>query len=384
MLLRDIIKSLKSIIRPPRTSPNTSAQGAETIEAWATQTARAWAQAPTPGETARAHHSHQPQDTDPQLYTPSPSCEPAASPNTSRQPSFAQSQESLPESAGHSLLHRGPAYEADTESNSLAEKNIYVREVELSTSSSARIHSRPTSAESALEPSLPPASPVPSLLFDDELEIMQRKIWVKRPGASATLVTVNDDDLVDTVRDMILRKYANSLGKSVDSPDITLKIVPREQANKNAPSDRVLGPDESIGGTLESYYPGGQTIEEALLIDVPQRRTPRPSPRIGNHHPTIAYPYYVDDSRPSDGAREYFPPMAIHSPHLPQVNGAHLPHSIGILATGQVPALPSPGGHSTRRNRDGRPKYVKQPTSSPTILHSTQPHSSGKTGTVSA
>nr|AAR30132.1 putative two-component response regulator SSK1p [[Gibberella] fujikuroi var. moniliformis] len=49
--------------------------------------------------------------------------------------------------------------------------------------------------------------------------MVTRKIWVKRPHASPTLVTVNEDDLVDDVRDMILRKYSNSLGRSFDSPD---------------------------------------------------------------------------------------------------------------------------------------------------------------------
>lgn len=240
----------------------------------------------------------------------------------------------------------------------------------------------------AVSPILTPASSLPA---EDVPVIMQRKIWVKRPGASATIVKVSDDDLVDTVRDVILQKYANSLGRSIDSPDINLKIVAREQGNKNVPAERMLGPEESIGRTLESYYPGGQTIEEALLIEViTQRRTPKPSPRVGNHH---AVGYYVyDEHRPSEGAREYFPPMAVHSPHLAahplhqvQPNGPHMgPHSMAVLSTGQLPPLPSPGGHSSRRERKPkRPEYVRQHTSSPTIMHTSQPHSNGKTGTTS-
>lgn len=386
MLLREIIRSLKSItIRPPRTWSNASAEAPETVEASGAPTARP--QAPTADDTAhhQHHHPHQPAVTTTQLYASSESH------NTARTASSTHSSTPLPEPASHPSPYQ-----------TAAEKQIYIREVELSTSSSAQVDLLPGIPESA-EPAEPAAearslpssgSPTESLSSDDDREMMQRKIWVKRPGASATLVVVNDDDLVDTVRDVILRKYANSLGRSIDSPDINLKIVSREQGNKSIPPDRMLGPDESIGRTLDSYYPGGQTIDEALLIDVPQRRTHTPSPRIGigNHHPAFAYPYYVtEDHRPGDGAREYFPPMAVHSPHLaahpphlPQPNGPHLPHSIGILATGQPPALPSPGGHSTRKHRDGRPKYVRQHTSSPTILHSSQPHSNGEPGITSA
>lgn len=203
--------------------------------------------------------------------------------------------------------------------------------------------------------------------------VMQRRIWVKRPGASATRVAVDEDDLVDNVRDVILHKYANSLGRSIDSPDINLKIVSREPANNAVKLERVLGPEEPIGQTLDTYYPGGQDIEEALIIEIPQRRTPRPSPRIDN------VPYYISEVRPGEGAREYFPPMAaMPSPHLathvPHPADPRLPsvHSIAVLNSGQLPPLPSPGAHPSRRST--RPRMGRQHTSSPTILHTVQPN----------
>ena len=224
-----------------------------------------------------------------------------------------------------------------------------------------------------------PASSVnllPSPAGNDISTVMQRKLWVKRPGASATRVAVDEDDLVDNVRDAILHKYANSLGRSIDAPDISLKIVSREPANNAVKSERVLGPEESISQTLDTYYPGGQEIDEALIIEIPQRRTPRPSPLVDSHH----VPYYISEVRPGEGAREYFPPMAaMPSPHL----ATHLSHSadprhpsvhsIAVLSTGQVAPLPSPGAHSTRRS--ARPRMGRQHTSSPTILHTTQPTS---------
>jgi osomolarity two-component system response regulator SSK1 len=190
------------------------------------------------------------------------------------------------------------------------------------------------------------------------LVMAKRKIWVKRPGSSPTQVIVGADDLVDDVRDVILRKYANSLGRSFDSPDVILKIVTREAGNNNTSNERTLGPDEHMGNTLDAAYPAGQTIDEALIIDVPKRRTPRPSPMVGHH-----MPYYIaEDLRPEEVAGEYFPPMpAMASPRLNHVTHASNPH---------LPShsMASPGSRTHRHH--GRPKYGRQHTSSPTVLHS--------------
>ncbi|KAH9881147.1 hypothetical protein J1614_001642 [Plenodomus biglobosus] len=202
-----------------------------------------------------------------------------------------------------------------------------------------------TAAATAAALSPPPPPPPPAMLH--------RKIWVKRPGASATLVQIREDDLVDDVRDMILKKYANSLGRSFDSPDVTLKVVPRDAQRGQ---DRTLGPEEEICRTLDAYFPGGQHVSEALIIDVPQKRTPKPSPRT-----------------------EYFPPMPVINPS-PAAPGAspvpndarmplpHAPHSIAVLNTGQLPTLPSPGGSRRGPLHSHRPKYQRTHTASPTIM----------------
>ncbi|KAI9783295.1 MAG: ssk1 response regulator receiver [Peltula sp. TS41687] len=187
-----------------------------------------------------------------------------------------------------------------------------------------------------------------------------RKIWVKRPGASATLVQVNEGDLVDDVRDTILKKYTNTLGRSFDAPDVTLRIISREpmMARGEPGGERTLGPEEAIGRTLDGYFPGGQTVDEALIIDVPVRRTPRPSPR------NI---YYADEIRPGQqagggGGGDYFPPMpAIPSPHLPTGSVSSLTgpapvqhHTLVALNPIALQPLPSPG--STRSRNLGRPR----------------------------
>ncbi len=69
--------------------------------------------------------------------------------------------------------------------------------------------------------------------------------------SSATMIAIHEDDLVDDVREMILRKYANSLGRQFDAPDLTLRITPREQMRQT----RTLGPEEPMFRVLDAYFP---------------------------------------------------------------------------------------------------------------------------------
>ncbi|PNS17958.1 hypothetical protein CAC42_3917 [Sphaceloma murrayae] len=216
--------------------------------------------------------------------------------------------------------------------------------------------------------------------------MLTRKIWVKRPGASATMVSIREDDLVDDVRDKILQKYANSLGRTFDSPDVTLRIVARLDGPRSQPQERFMSPEEDMCRTLDSYYPGGQTVAEALIIDIPPKRTPRPSPRHQHHNSNPANNYQaLEEFRPHESGTDYFPPMpavvqtingqtaTIHDPRTGHAQVLQLPEhtrSISVLQTGQVPPLPSPGAAGRRH----RPKYGRQHTSSPTVLaHPTNP-----------
>jgi len=204
--------------------------------------------------------------------------------------------------------------------------------------------------------------------------MLHRKIWVKKTGGAATMVVIREDDLVDDVKEAILKKYSNNLGKHYDAPDITMRIMSRDK-----PIERVLNPDEHMCRTLDSFYPNGQTVDEALLIDVPTKRTPRPSPRMYQSQ----VPYYCppeETSRPHENGTDYFPPMPIVQPSPAALTNqshesrhSHSGHerAMSVLNTGQVPALPSPGG--TRRAHiphKGRPSFPRQHTSSPTALTS--------------
>ncbi|KAK4561296.1 Two-component response regulator SSK1p [Recurvomyces mirabilis] len=223
--------------------------------------------------------------------------------------------------------------------------------------------------------------------LSDMSQLLHRKIWVRRPGASATMVQIKADDLVDDVRDMVLKKYANSLGRTFDAPDMTLRILLRAEAGQPR-VERVLGPEEEMCRTIDEEFTGGQKVEDALIIDVPvrERRTPRPSPRA-YHHPSY---HMLEDYRPMESGTDYFPPMpAVIPPSMPQTTSSHdgtmnssrghhpsiaglhpgqEARSIAVLSTGQLPPLPSPGSVMRNRGHPHRPKVIRQHTASPIIL----------------
>ncbi|CRK17397.1 hypothetical protein BN1723_011280 [Verticillium longisporum] len=106
-------------------------------------------------------------------------------------------------------------------------------------------------------------------LLSINANMVTRKIWVKRAGASATLITINEDDLVDDVRDMILKKYTNSLGRHFDAPDLTLRIFPREERQErlleNATGHDVNEPELGLDGA-ETLL--GDSTDRLLLDDL--------------------------------------------------------------------------------------------------------------------
>ncbi|KAK6542657.1 ssk1 response regulator receiver [Orbilia ellipsospora] len=206
-------------------------------------------------------------------------------------------------------------------------------------------------------------------------QLRTRRVWVKRPGGSPTQVIVAEDDFVDTVRDLCLRKYANALGRQYDSPDLMIRICPpakpqSARARQTGPiqpnADRLLLPDEILCQLLDDYFPNGQSSEDALVVEVPQpqrSRTPRPSP--GPHSMSYAYGQTVHDLQlPGE---DYFTPVGI-VPSMPHsqpgtVRSAHnLPANPSSLSNymASSPPPPSPGHRSLKR-----PGPVRMATGSP-------------------
>ncbi|KAK6500670.1 ssk1 response regulator receiver [Arthrobotrys conoides] len=217
---------------------------------------------------------------------------------------------------------------------------------------------------------------VAGLMPHSENQLRTRKVWVKRPGGSPTQVIVTEDDFVDTVRDLCLRKYTNALGRQYDSPDLMIRISPpvkpqsaraRQMGGIQAHTDRLLNPDEVLCQLLDDYYPNGQTSEDALIVEVPQpqrSRTPRPSP--GPHSMSYAYGQTVHDLQlPGE---DYFPPVGNIVASIPHsqsgtVRSTHnLPANPSSLSNyiANSPPPSSPGHRSLKR-----PGPVRMTTGSP-------------------
>ncbi|KAI5856488.1 hypothetical protein BZA05DRAFT_332595 [Tricharina praecox] len=209
-----------------------------------------------------------------------------------------------------------------------------------------------------------------------------RKVWVKRCNASPTSVLVTEEDLVDDVRDLILGKYQNTLGRHWDAPDVQVRIVPRgarprahdRSHERGHGSERILSPDESLLRVVEEYFPGGQHADDALIIEVPERKTPRPSPGPVMHSYTYGGDHHVEPGYfdipprpvlnrgtpdPTNGGRvaPIPSPQYPREPHRPQIGRrmATSPPVQGIILAPKVPAGRSRGGSDASAPNGGQP-----------------------------
>ena len=117
------------------------------------------------------------------------------------------------------------------------------------------------------------------------------KVWVRRPNSSPTRIAIpstvstpnvfspsgstatrntfdvevelTEDFLVDDLREVILKRYPQSLGKHHDSADLTIRIpLPGREGD----AGRILSPDESVIKILTEEFPNGQKSSEAWII----------------------------------------------------------------------------------------------------------------------
>ncbi|KAI5817694.1 hypothetical protein BZA77DRAFT_333040 [Pyronema omphalodes] len=185
-----------------------------------------------------------------------------------------------------------------------------------------------------------------------------RKIWVKRANGSPTAVQVGEQEMVDDVRDLILAKYQNTLGRHYDAPDIQIHIQPRQgrsRMERGHGGERMLSPDETLFRVIDEYYPGGQTAEDALIIVTDGRRTPRPSP---GH----AQSYTYGEGHMPQEMPDYFGQAGSGVSQGTPVGNAQTASALSV-GIGQLPPMPrSPGGRP--RPRIG----PRMNTASPTLL----------------
>ena len=92
-----------------------------------------------------------------------------------------------------------------------------------------------------------------------------------RDGPRPVEIENSEDFLVDDLRELILRKYPQSLGRHHDAADLSIRIPPRRDERQDGDTydpnaGRILAPDESVIKILTEEYPDGQKSSEAWTI----------------------------------------------------------------------------------------------------------------------
>lgn len=78
---------------------------------------------------------------------------------------------------------------------------------------------------------------------------------------------------MDDVKDAVFRKYPVALARNFDSPDVSVCLITPSTTKASKVEAKILAVDERIGDLIRSNYPSGQRIEDALVIQVPSKRS---------------------------------------------------------------------------------------------------------------
>ncbi|KAK9248559.1 hypothetical protein V1506DRAFT_528210 [Lipomyces tetrasporus] len=189
----------------------------------------------------------------------------------------------------------------------------------------------------------------------------RKRIWVRRPNGAATTVLVSPSDIVDDLKTALIMKYATSLGRTHDAPDLSIRMphantpsgqhsphgrrkrrgdtVRRELAaaldphassqhhthqpgSPNDEDDRVLQPDEVVFALLDKFFPTGMNMHDAFLVEVPDDHMPVPSHRV-----PVAGVLTPQEGVNSDDELEFM------RGHIPDVSHAQSTQSLPEAAT---------------------------------------------------
>lgn len=132
-----------------------------------------------------------------------------------------------------------------------------------------------------------------------------KRVWVKRDIGTATTVMVGQGDIIDDLKTSIIHKFPNALGKYYDSADLVIKMDLNSRTQNQPPpfnhtnnphkkpnlysekpsmsptsstfdikrsnySLMTLEPDQNVWNLLDLYFPGGMSMKEALIIEIPE------------------------------------------------------------------------------------------------------------------
>lgn len=213
------------------------------------------------------------------------------------------------------------------------------------------------------------------------------KVWVRRPNSSPVRIQIPSsvsspaftgtpsqgsgardtprgvdveltaDFLIDDLREAILKKYPQSLGKHHDSADLSIQIPTRRNNSDDSDGStvegqRILRPDESVIKILTEEYPDGQKSDDAWLIVTSGGRdnytrwwlqTGGLSTEFAPFRAAMSPNQYISSAGGSfasgDAHQEYFPYMPIHTQGSP--SGEYPPRSrasgSSMMSSGQYP-----------------------------------------------
>ncbi|ORY85089.1 hypothetical protein BCR37DRAFT_355999 [Protomyces lactucae-debilis] len=108
-----------------------------------------------------------------------------------------------------------------------------------------------------------------------------RRLWVKR-GVNGTPASIQlqGDDLVDDLKDAVFRKYPVALARSYDAPDVSICVALPSSTKPNITETKALAVDTSVDLVVKTYFPSGQRVEDALVIQVPSNSQAHASPYV--------------------------------------------------------------------------------------------------------
>ena len=196
-----------------------------------------------------------------------------------------------------------------------------------------------------------------------------KRVWVKRPNATATTVFISENDIVDDFKGLILRKYPTTLARACDPADLVIKCpIPKRnstiilsnadhlgKANLNELSEfdeLILQPDESIYRIVEQHFPTGMAMKDAFIIDFNEL--------VGSSNADIAMPSPIRPSPPDNllHSSATTNTVSLLPPPVPQKNSPHhhqTPHSPQFYSPSPPPEqshyyMKSPGTPSNTNN----------------------------------
>ncbi|CAK9436744.1 uncharacterized protein LODBEIA_P12660 [Lodderomyces beijingensis] len=128
----------------------------------------------------------------------------------------------------------------------------------------------------------PPATPWTSSFMDTT---KPKRIWVKTPNGNPTTITAYSEDIVDDLKTLVIQKYPNTIGRYDDAANLILKIdVSNSRGTNTSPNTNlksavdnnnnnninyiILEPDQNVWHLLDTYFPHGMGMNDALVIDV--------------------------------------------------------------------------------------------------------------------